>query len=263
MDSLPTFGLLLDHLWQSTLFAAAAALLALALRRHRAQVRFWVWFAAAAKFLLPFAAIAWGAGWMAAHLHAQAPEPPRLELARQVLEPMTAPGPTGAIRSPYRASLDVGPWLALAWALGSVALLSWRAVQWRALKAALASASPAILPVALPAFAVSGRSGPAVIGFLRPVLVLPEGLAERLTPAELEAVLEHELQHAHRRDNLLTLPLLLAQALFWFHPLVWWLGGRLLAERERACDEAVLAGGTDGETYARGLLEACRLALEP
>jgi hypothetical protein len=120
-----------------------------------------------------------------------------------------------------------------------------------------------ILPVPLPAFATRGGGGPAVVGFLRPVLVLPQGLAGRLTPAELEAVLEHELHHARRRDNLLALPLLLAQALFWFHPLVWWLGRRLLAERERACDEAVLADGIDAETYARGLLEACRLALEP
>src|SRR5437868_1942237 len=104
-------GLLLDHLWQSTLFAAAAGLAALALRRHAAEVRFWVWFAAAAKFLVPFAVIAWAAQEMAAQLHAQAPVPPRFELARQVLEPMTAPAPARTIRLLARTPYDVAPWL--------------------------------------------------------------------------------------------------------------------------------------------------------
>jgi Zn-dependent protease with chaperone function len=176
---------------------------------------------------------------------------------------MTAPVPTRTIRSLGDAPLDIRPWLALAWMSGSAAVLWWRAVQWRALRAALAGAAPATVPVGLPAFAATTRGGPAVVGFLRPVLMLPQGLAERLTPAELEAVLEHELHHARRRDNLLALPLLLAQALFWFHPLVWWIGRRLLAERERACDEAVLQGGIDAETYARALLEVCRLELTP
>ena len=256
-------GLLLDHLWQSTLFAATAALLALALRHNGAKVRFWVWFAAAAKFLIPFAGIAWAAGWLAAHLHAQAPAPPRLELARQVLEPMTARVAARTIRSLDRTPFDIGPWLGAAWILGSAAILRRRAVQWRSLRRTLAAASPLAVPSPLPAVEARTKDGPAVVGLLRLVLVLPRGLAEQLTPAELEAVLEHELHHVRRLDNLLALPLLLVQALFWFHPLVWWIGCRMLAERERACDEAVLDSGIDAETYARGLLEACRLQLEP
>jgi hypothetical protein len=225
-------------------------------------VRFWVWFAATAKFLVPFALIAGAAGWMAAHLHAQAP--PRLEFARQVLAPMTAPGPGRTLIRPLaRMPLDVGPWLGAAWILGTAVVLGWRAAQWRALERALAAASPLAIPTALPALEGRGKGGPVVVGFLRPVLVLPPGLVERLTPAELEAVLEHEAQHARRMDNLRTLPLVLVQALYWFHPLVWWIGRRLMAGRERACDEAVLGDGTDAETYARGLLEACRLELEP
>jgi hypothetical protein len=50
------FPLAADHLWQSTLFGAAAAIVALLLKRHSASVRYWVWFAGSAKFLVPFAA---------------------------------------------------------------------------------------------------------------------------------------------------------------------------------------------------------------
>ena len=255
-------GLLLDHLWQCTLFAFAAGLVALALGRNAAHVRFWVWFAAAAKFLVPCALIASAATWLAAHLHTQVTAPAHLELARQVLTPMTAQAQAHAAR-PVAAPIDWRPYAMAAWALGSAAVLSWRAAQWRTLSKALAAATPAMVSVALPAVVAPVAGGPAVAGFLRQVLVLPPGLTERLTPAELEAVLEHEMQHARRRDNLLTLPLLAAQVLFWFHPLVWWIGRRLLAERERACDEGVVQSGFDAETYARSLLQACRLEIEP
>ena len=48
---------------------------------------------------------------------------------------------------------------------------------------------------------------------------------------------------------------MLVEALFWFFPLVWWLGARLNTERERACDEAVLADGNDPQMYAAGILK--------
>src|SRR5690606_32967739 len=60
---------LVDHLWQSTLFAIGAAALAIAFRNHGANVRYWIWFAASAKFLVPFAALAAigrSIGWQAA-----------------------------------------------------------------------------------------------------------------------------------------------------------------------------------------------------
>jgi hypothetical protein len=53
------------------------------------------------------------------------------------------------------------------------------------------------------------------------------------------------------------------EVLFWFHPLVWWLGARLVSERERACDEAVIESGSDRRTYAESILKVCRLYLEP
>ena len=67
----------------------------------------------------------------------------------------------------------------------------------------------------------------------------------------------HEVCHVRRRDNLTAALHMLVEAAFWFHPLVWWLGARLVAERERACDEAVLRLGRRPEAYAEGILKVC------
>jgi uncharacterized protein (TIGR03435 family) len=100
---------------------------------------------------------------------------------------------------------------------------------------------------------------PGVFGVLRPVLLLPEGIAARLTPEQLESVLAHELCHVRRRDNLAGVLHMIVEALFWFHPLIWWLGAHLMEERERACDEEVLRLGNQPEVYAEGILKICDL----
>ncbi len=96
----------------------------------------------------------------------------------------------------------------------------------------------------------------------RPVLLLPAGITGYLTPPQLEAVLAHELCHVRRRDNLLGSIHMMVEAVFWFHPLVWWIGARLLEERERACDEAVLSLGGEPRVYAEGILNVCRFYVE-
>jgi TonB family protein len=98
---------------------------------------------------------------------------------------------------------------------------------------------------------------PALVGIVRPVLLLPRGIAERLSAVQLDAVVAHELAHWRRRDNLTAAVHMLVEAVFWFHPLVWWVGARLVEERERACDEAVVREGHDGRTYAEGILKVC------
>jgi len=103
---------------------------------------------------------------------------------------------------------------------------------------------------------------PGVFGVFRPVLVLPAGIAGRLGGRQLDAIVAHELCHVRRRDNLAAAVHMLVEAIFWFHPLVWWLGARLVDERERACDEEVLRRGADPEIYAEGILNACRFYLE-
>jgi len=71
-------------------------------------------------------------------------------------------------------------------------------------------------------------------------------------------VLAHEREHIARNDNLKDGIHRLVETLFWFHPAVWWIGRQMIEERERACDEAVLAGGHDGGEYASGILAVCR-----
>jgi protein involved in polysaccharide export with SLBB domain len=107
-----------------------------------------------------------------------------------------------------------------------------------------------------------GLLEPGVVGLLRPILLLPEGITERLTPPQLEAVLAHELCHVRRRDNLFASIHMLVEATFWFHPLVWWIGARLIEERERACDEEVLSLGNQPHVYAEGILNVCKLYVE-
>src|SRR3954467_4860022 len=55
---------------------------------------------------------------------------------------------------------------------------------------------------------------------------------------------------------------MIAEAVFWFHPLVWWIGARLVEERERACDEEVLRLGSEPQIYAEGILNVCKLYVE-
>ena len=101
------------------------------------------------------------------------------------------------------------------------------------------------------------RIEPGVFGVFRPVLLLPEGIAQRLTPDQLRAVVAHEMSHVRRRDNVANAIHMLAEALFWFHPLVWWIERRLLDEQERACDEEVLREGGDPQVYAESIMRIC------
>ena len=98
---------------------------------------------------------------------------------------------------------------------------------------------------------------PGVLGIVRPRLLWPVGLSDRLSDPELESILAHEACHVDRWDNLSALVQVVVEHVFWFHPLVWWLGTRLVDARELACDEEVLQMGTDNHSYAEGILKVC------
>ncbi|HWB33352.1 MAG TPA: TIGR03435 family protein [Acidobacteriaceae bacterium] len=106
------------------------------------------------------------------------------------------------------------------------------------------------------------RMEPGMFGVWRPVLVWPRELTARLEDAHIETIMAHELAHVRRRDNLTAALHMLVEALFWFHPVVWWMERRMVAEREQACDEAVVAMGGDAEAYAESLLSTCRFCIE-
>jgi hypothetical protein len=109
----------------------------------------------------------------------------------------------------------------------------------------------------MPVVSIPERIEPGVFGILRPVLLLPEDITERLPPKHLDAVIAHELCHIQRRDNLTTAIHMMVEALFWFHPLVWWIKLRLTDEQERACDEQVLLLGGDPQVYSESILKIC------
>ena len=78
----------------------------------------------------------------------------------------------------------------------------------------------------------------------------------------MEAVIAHEVCHVRHRDNLIAAIHMLVETVFWFHPLVWWIGKRMVDDRERACDEEVLRLGSEPRVYAEGILSVCKLDAE-
>jgi bla regulator protein BlaR1 len=103
---------------------------------------------------------------------------------------------------------------------------------------------------------------PGVFGIVQPVLLLPEGITNRLTESQLNAIIAHEMCHIRRRDNLTFAMHMMVETLFWFHPMVWWIRMQLIEERERACDESVLQSGSEAEVYAEGILNVCKFYVE-
>src|SRR5262249_21614727 len=121
-------------------------------------------------------------------------------------------------------------------------------------------ARPLGLPI--PALASQSLVEPGVFGVANPVLLLPASLFERLNPDQRNAVIAHEMYHVRRRDNLTAAFHMFVETVFWFHPVVWWIGTRMLEERERACDEGVLSTGSEPRLYAEAVLSVCKLYVE-
>jgi hypothetical protein len=80
---------------------------------------------------------------------------------------------------------------------------------------------------------------------------------KHINDTELEAILIHEFEHIRYKDNLIISIHMIVQTLFWFHPLVWLTGLKLIHEREVACDEAVLQSSKNPKDYAEGILKVC------
>jgi bla regulator protein blaR1 len=260
---------LANHLWQSTLFAAMIGLLTLILRKCHARVRYWLWLVASVKFLIPFSLLV-ALGSRLAWFRGLPVTNSRLYFAIEAI--------SGAARATAFFDLvHLLPALVALWLCGLLAVLSLWCVQWRKMSATTRDATTLLAGREVEALRriemISGMREqieirlsrapiePGIFGILRPILIWPEGISRRLEDAQLEAILAHEVQHARRHDNLAAAIHMIVEAIFWFHPLVWWLGARLVEERERACDEDVLQLGSERQIYAEGILKVCEFCL--
>ena len=164
---------LADHLWQSTLLTGAAGMLTLMLRHNGARARFWLWFAASLKFLLPFTLLAMIGEKLAQLL----PVSRTILIIPSAAERFSAPAHTLAV--PHTQGPDVFPLLLGIWLLGFCVILALRASRWWKLRAMIAAASD--ISLALPGAPVAIKSSasllePGLVGVFKPVVLLPQGL---------------------------------------------------------------------------------------
>jgi beta-lactamase regulating signal transducer with metallopeptidase domain len=251
---------LASHLWQSTWFAGAAALLALVLRGNRARVRYWIWLSASTKFLVPFAVLIGVGGRFATPVRV----PIVVErVAVTMAGPVTIAEVTEVAPLARVSAMDWRPMaMGGVWIAGFAVIAAMRFRAWRRVRAAVRASRPMEIAVGVEVRSAPGLLEPGVVGLLRPVLLLPDGIVDRLTAEQLESVMAHELCHVRRRDNLFAALHMVVEAVFWFHPVVWWIGARLVEERERACDEGVLSLGGEPRAYAEAILGVCKLYVE-
>ena len=251
-----------NHLWQSTLFALVIGLLSLALRKKEARPRYWLWCAASVKFLLPVAALERIGGLLP--LASVAPASPASIALTHIAEPFTRRAVAAIGTATVGGALEWLPTaLWLVWFVGAEFVVLRRIKAWRRVREAARDSRPVRLAgVSLPD-GIAVRSSdtqlePATIGIVKPVLLLPSGIDAHLSAAELKTVVDHEACHIRCRDNLTAGIQMLIEAVFWFHPLVWWIGARMVDERERACDEFVLASVENPRAYADAILHICQ-----
>jgi uncharacterized protein (TIGR03435 family) len=167
--------------------------------------------------------------------------------------------------------------MAAVWLCGFVGVVLVWCVRWRRMSVAMRNAVPLLdgrevralrriesvggVRKRIEIFLSSASLEPGIFGIARPILVWPEGISAQLDDAHVEAILAHEVGHVRRRDNLFAAIHMLVEAIFWFHPLVWFLGTRLVEEREVACDEEVLELGSERQVYAESILKICEFCV--
>lgn len=195
--------------------------------------------------------------------------PASRELARSVERPAAA-----EMVSPAGSSLpDPGTLALMLWLAGTAGVVVLAGVRWlrfRRLCSIAAVADPGlqrrVIRVARRfglrrpprARRIDARVAPMLLGGIGgPELLFPSELLSRLDPGELDALIAHELAHARRGDHWVRCLELATSALYWWHPLVWWVRARLRRVEERCCDELVTRVLPERtRDYARGLLEA-------
>ena len=281
---------LLDAAVKATIILGLAGVATALLRRASAASRHLVWTAALlAALVLPALSLALPRWQMAVvtlpstappvHIGETAASRDMASMRAKASRTGEAPAPAA---DPATLKLDTASWsgslgwqtaLLLVWAAGAtlvlgrlvLGLIAVQVIARRTKDAATASWLPLArelagnLSISRIAFRQSDRAAmPVAFGVWQPTVLMPAA-AQSWTQERLRIVLLHELAHVKRRDCLTHMLAQLACALYWFNPLAWVAARRVRAERERACDDLVLAAGTPGPDYADQLLEIARV----
>ncbi len=104
---------------------------------------------------------------------------------------------------------------------------------------------------------------PMVVGHLKPMILFPMGMINKLTPEEVEGILAHELAHVIRHDYVFNIIQSIVEALFYYHPAVWWLSTQIRNERESACDDIAINLINSKMNYAKALVSIQEMAYYP
>ena len=248
--------ILVESSVRSTLIVAAVALVLKAMRVASPSIRHAAWTGVTLMMLSLPALVAWGPdasvrllpadvsdAWTIAPSPAGAAAAARTGTARTVTPPAPVEGDAGWNWRTYAAG---------AYFLGLAVLMLRLAagtlqVHWLTRRAVLKK--DMLTHASCPA--------PVTVGWIRPKVILPAEWSQ-WPQEQLDAILAHEGEHVRRRDPLVQWLALLNRAVFWFHPLAWWLERRVSALAEEASDAAVLARGHDPHDYSGYLLDIAR-----
>ena len=257
----PDLSPVANHLWQSSLFAIAIAITCRLLKKNRAAVRGWLWTAASVKFLIPFSLLVSFGGYLSWSPPVVLLEAP-VSAVVQISQPFESHVEVGNASGNSRDATvgeTVGIAILTLWTVGfGFCVIAWSRRWWR-IRSIIQSGTRIDLGLQLPTLSIDGGLEPGVFGVFRPILVLPNDITTKLTASQLATIVSHELCHVRRADNLRAATHMFVEALFWFHPLVWWMERRIIEGLENACDEDVLRRGSDPETYAAAILRVCEL----
>lgn len=243
--------------------------------RYAARWKYWVWLVLAVRLVLPWNILPDTAISVPQHTANTAQvQTPVYTVPQQtqptVTEPIRPSAPAPAPVLPDPADLLAALWLAGAAAVLAVQLAGYARARRRLLKnaqypqeGAAADALHALEPSGRVRLAVCpAADSPLLLGYLRPVLVLPE---QSFTRQELDFILCHELCHYRRRDLWYKLLLALACSLHWFNPLVWWMSRQASADLELSCDDRVVRNLSipSRRAYAETILSCIRPGSAP
>jgi len=287
MPAVEALGWTLVHfLWQGALVALMLALARVELKRRTANLRYLA-SCAAMLLMLALPVITFVTLYSIAHktqvVMTGHPAPTKQTVKTDALksefgddspivgELTQSPTPTSPRRQLRELFSVVAPWLTSLW-LAGVILLSLRMIcgwaysrrlksygtgslpdEWQIRFAELCRNVRVLRPVRLLESAVI--QVPAVIGWLRPVVLIPASALVGLAPRQLEAVIAHELAHIRRYDYLVNLLQAAVEILLFYHPAVWWVSREIRQEREHCCDDVAVEVCGDALIYARALIE--------